>query len=75
MFSESLDTLENLVSSLFLQVVDKGVTPEICEEPPYAEDQLASKDYIVPIKDVRQLAVHFPIKNFHEFYKSGVSEA
>ncbi|KAK9508348.1 hypothetical protein O3M35_005934 [Rhynocoris fuscipes] len=68
---ESLDVLENLVVSLFLNVVDKGVVPEIFEDLPYDKCQLPSKDYIVPIKDVRQLAVHFQIKDYHEFYRCG----
>jgi len=40
---------------------------------PFGPEQLQMKGYIVPIKDLRNLNITFPIPDLHEYYKAGVS--
>ncbi|KAG8271133.1 hypothetical protein J6590_069509 [Homalodisca vitripennis] len=68
---EDLDTLEKIAVDLFSGVKNKQVTSPIWLEHPFGPDQVKMKGFIVPIKDLRNLNINFPIPDLHEYYKSG----
>ncbi|XP_021926557.1 insulin-degrading enzyme isoform X2 [Zootermopsis nevadensis] len=68
---ESLDELERMSVELFLDVKNKNVTVPRWTEHPFGPEQLQMKGYIVPVKDIRNLNITFPIPDLHEYYKAG----
>ncbi|KAJ9600258.1 hypothetical protein L9F63_009434, partial [Diploptera punctata] len=70
---ESLNQLEELVVELFSDVKNKNVTAPKWTEHPFGPEQLQMKGFIVPVKDLRNLNITFPIPDLHEYYKSGLS--
>lgn len=68
---ESLDELEELTLKLFSEVKNKNVTAPIWTEHPFGPDQVQVKGFIVPVKDLRNLNITFPIPDLHEHYKAG----
>jgi len=72
--SESLDELEAMTVELFSDVRNKNVTAPTWPLHPLGPEQLQMKGYIVPIKDLRNLNITFPIPDLHEYYKAGVSQ-
>nr|CAD7441027.1 unnamed protein product [Timema bartmani] len=68
---ESLDELEQLVVALFSAVRNKEVEVPRWPQHPFGPDQLRMKAYIVPVKDLRNLGITFPVPDLHEHYKSG----
>uniref|UniRef100_A0A2M3ZGB7 Insulin-degrading enzyme n=1 Tax=Anopheles braziliensis TaxID=58242 RepID=A0A2M3ZGB7_9DIPT len=68
---ESLDELEAMVIKLFSQIKNKQETAPTWPEMPYADDQLATKIYIIPVKDTRSLAIYFQMEDLEKYYKSG----
>ncbi|XP_058058342.1 insulin-degrading enzyme [Anopheles bellator] len=68
---ESLDELESMVIKMFAQIENKQVTPPTWPAMPYEEDQLATKLYIIPIKDTRSLTITFQMDDLEKYYKSG----
>lgn len=71
--TESLDDLEELVVNLFSHVVNKNISIPFWEEPPFSQNELQLKGYVVPIKDVRTLAITFLIPDYQKEYKAFVS--
>ncbi|XP_041476883.1 insulin-degrading enzyme-like isoform X1 [Lytechinus variegatus] len=67
---ESLDQLSEIVLQLFSNVENKNVRISEWLEHPYGKDQLKVKFEVVPVKDLRQLNVSFPIPDLQEHYKS-----
>lgn len=67
---ENLDDLEDLVVSLFSDVVNKNILAPVWEEPPFSKNELMLKGYVVPIKDVRSLAITFLIPDYQKEYKA-----
>ncbi|XP_044152189.1 insulin-degrading enzyme isoform X2 [Bufo gargarizans] len=67
---ETLDELTELLVKLFAEVENKNVpVPEFPENP--FQKQCLQKTYkIVPIKDIRNLYVTFPIPDLQKYYKS-----
>lgn len=41
--------------------------------PIYKKEQLATKTFVVPVKDIRQLIVNFLLKDQQSFYKTMVN--
>lgn len=70
---ESLDELETMAVTLFSDVKNKNVTAPVWTEHPFGPEQLQMKGYIVPVKDLRNLNITFPIPDLQEYYKAGVS--
>ncbi|KAF6207664.1 hypothetical protein GE061_016111 [Apolygus lucorum] len=68
---ESLNELQTLVENLFSDVVNKNVEVPVYTDHPYQKNEVTVKDYVVPIKDLRQLAINFPIPNYHDYYTAG----
>uniref|UniRef100_A0A1B6FWC7 Insulin-degrading enzyme n=2 Tax=Cuerna arida TaxID=1464854 RepID=A0A1B6FWC7_9HEMI len=68
---EDLDTLEEIAVDLFSGVKNKDVTSPVWLEHPFGPDQVKMKGFIVPVKDLRNLNINFPIPDLHEYYKSG----
>ncbi|XP_061645273.1 insulin-degrading enzyme isoform X3 [Phyllopteryx taeniolatus] len=67
---ESLDELTSMVVKLFGEVENKSVPiPEFPDHP--FHDQYLKQFYkVVPIKDIRNLYVTFPIPDLQKYYKS-----
>jgi secreted Zn-dependent insulinase-like peptidase len=59
--------------TLFSDVKNKDVTAPTWTEHPFGPQQLQMKGFIVPVKDLRNLNITFPIPDLHEYYKAGVS--
>ncbi|XP_043685976.1 insulin-degrading enzyme isoform X1 [Vespula pensylvanica] len=67
---ESLDDLEKIVVNLFSQVKNKEVEVPVWPEHPFDEEHFQTKWYIVPIKDLRNLNMIFPIPDMREHYNA-----
>ncbi|XP_017766941.1 PREDICTED: insulin-degrading enzyme [Eufriesea mexicana] len=67
---ESLDELEKMVIELFSQVKNKEIAIPTWPQHPFNEQHFQHKWYIVPIKDIRNLYIIFPIPDLTEHYKS-----
>ncbi|XP_038070879.1 insulin-degrading enzyme-like [Patiria miniata] len=67
---ESLDELTDMVVPLFAEVENKKVIPPEWQQHPFSEDQLKMNCNVVPVKDIRQLNVSFPIPDLRKHYKS-----
>lgn len=72
--SEDLDTLETMAIELFAGVKNKNVTVPEWLDHPFGPEQVKVKGYIVPVKDIRNLNIMFPIPDLQQHYKSGVRE-
>lgn len=68
-----MNTLEDMVSSLFVNIERKDVEMPIWVDPIYKEEQLATKTIVVPVKDVRELYIDFLINDQQPNYKSMVN--
>lgn len=69
---ESLDDLENMVNSLFENVENNNVIAPTWPEHPYHPEDNRTLTYIVPVKDIRNLKLLFPIPDIsRQHYKSG----
>jgi insulysin len=64
---ESLDELyEMVVKRLpFAQIPAKNGTPVVYSEGPYRSEQLRKEIHIVPIKDIKELVLNFPVPDYH----------
>uniref|UniRef100_A0A8D9BMR4 Insulin-degrading enzyme n=5 Tax=Cacopsylla melanoneura TaxID=428564 RepID=A0A8D9BMR4_9HEMI len=68
---ESLDDLEKMVADKFKDVKNKNVKTPVWNTHPYGKDQLKTKTYVTPVKDLRSLLVTFPIPDLQDQHKSG----
>ncbi|XP_014863501.1 PREDICTED: insulin-degrading enzyme isoform X2 [Poecilia mexicana] len=67
---ESLDELTAMVENLFGEVENKNVPVPEFPEHPFQEEHLKQFYKVVPIKDIRNLYVTFPIPDLQKYYKS-----
>ncbi|KAL6438860.1 hypothetical protein ACFW04_003738 [Cataglyphis niger] len=67
---ESLDELENMVVDLFCEVQNKEVDVPVWPEHPFKDEHFRNKWYIVPIKDLRNLDITFPLPDLQQYYRS-----
>ena len=58
---------------LFSSVKNKEVEAPVWPDHPMGPEQLKVKGFIVPVKDLRNLNITFPIPDLHEYYRAGVS--
>lgn len=72
MFTESLDDLEKLCVGLFAGVENRNVPSPEWKEHPLGPDQLQAKGQIVPVKDIRNLNITFPVPDMRDHYESQV---
>uniref|UniRef100_A0A672HCK9 Insulin-degrading enzyme n=1 Tax=Salarias fasciatus TaxID=181472 RepID=A0A672HCK9_SALFA len=70
LFAESLDELTSMVVKLFGEVENKNVPIPEFPEHPFQEEHLKQFYKVVPIKDIRNLYVTFPIPDLQKYYKS-----
>ena len=69
---ESLDDLENMVNVLFENVENKDVVGPSWTKHPYRPEDNRTLTYIVPVKDIRNLDLLFPIPDIsRKHYKGG----
>ncbi|XP_064631223.1 insulin-degrading enzyme-like isoform X2 [Lineus longissimus] len=68
---ESLDDLTEMVVNLFSQVENKNLEVPEWKDHPYGPDQCKLKANIVPVKDIRNLNITWPLPDMHKHYKSG----
>lgn len=73
MYLESLDELEQMVVELFPHVRNKEIALPMWPEHPFNEQHFQTKWYVVPIKDIRNLFVIFPLPDLQEYYRSAVT--
>ncbi|XP_012261292.2 insulin-degrading enzyme isoform X2 [Athalia rosae] len=67
---ESLDELESLTTELFSGVKNLDVELPVWDQHPFSADDFKTKCYIVPIKDIRNLNITFPIPDLREHFRS-----
>ncbi|VVC46432.1 Hypothetical protein CINCED_3A022791, partial [Cinara cedri] len=67
---EDLNTLEEMVVSLFGDIEKKNVNIPYWPDPIYKEEQLATKTVVVPVKDIRVLSISFLVPEQTKFFKS-----
>jgi len=70
---ESLDELEEMTMKYFSNIENKNVELPKFGDKIYLDEQKATKLFIVPIKDTRNLTISFQTPDLDEFYKAGVS--
>lgn len=68
--SESLDDLEKLCVELFSEVENKNVQSPEWTRHPFGPDQLQTRGYAVPVKDIRNLNINFPVPDLRQYYES-----
>ena len=73
LYTESLDELQTMVIDLFSAVENKDVTVPEWTTHPFSSDQCRKSGYVVPVKDIRNLYITFPIPDLHPYYKTAVS--
>lgn len=61
-----------MVVDLFCEVKNKEVEVPIWPEHPFRVEHFCTKWYIVPIKDMRNLDITFPLPDLQEYYRSAV---
>jgi insulysin len=69
---QNLDELQKMVETMFSDVPNKDIPLPKWLESPYSPTELQSWAKLVPVKDLRQLQVMFPIPDTTEFFKTGV---
>ncbi|XP_069812626.1 insulin-degrading enzyme isoform X2 [Dendropsophus ebraccatus] len=67
---ETLDELTELLVKLFAEVENKNVPVPEFPDNPFQKQYLQKIYKIVPIKDIRNLYVTFPIPDLQKYYKS-----
>ncbi|MFH4976237.1 hypothetical protein AB6A40_002946 [Gnathostoma spinigerum] len=68
---ESLDELERMVVELDFGCIEaKGITRKVWDDSPYSSSCLMKKIEIVPVKDLRQLTLAFPIPDYTDEYRT-----
>ncbi|KAK3874449.1 hypothetical protein Pcinc_020613 [Petrolisthes cinctipes] len=67
---ESLNELEEMVLQLFSGVENKNVTVPEWTTHPFGPEQCRKAGYVVPVKDIRNLYITFPIPDLNPHYKS-----
>lgn len=75
-FSDNLNELEKLVTSLFNTVANRNVKKLVYPfmHHPWGVEELNHKIYIVPLKnDKKVLRLTFPVPDVREYYKTAVS--
>lgn len=69
--NETLEELEDMVVSLGFGNIEKKNLKRKTWENPYGSEQLGVKVELVPIKDLRQMSLNFPIPDYTDYYKTG----
>ncbi|KAK2166410.1 hypothetical protein LSH36_39g02054 [Paralvinella palmiformis] len=67
---ESLDDLVEMVVPKFCDVKNKNVQVPKWSDHPCGSDQLKINCNVVPVKDIRQLCITWPIMDLHPYYKT-----
>ncbi|XP_018404393.1 PREDICTED: insulin-degrading enzyme-like, partial [Cyphomyrmex costatus] len=67
---ESLNELENMVVDLFCEVRNKEIEVPTWPEHPFKDEHFRTIWYIVPIKDIRNLSISFPLPDMRQHYRS-----
>ncbi|XP_067129485.1 insulin-degrading enzyme [Centruroides vittatus] len=67
---ESLDDLSDMVISLFADAQNKSVDVPKWDEHPFGPEQLKTRGYVVPVKDIRNLNITFPIPDLQPYYRT-----
>ncbi|CAG0886100.1 unnamed protein product [Darwinula stevensoni] len=67
---ESLEELEERVVELFSGVKNKDIQAPEWLDHPYKEPQLRKVLEVLPVKDIRELTLTFPIPDYKQFYRS-----
>jgi len=67
---EPLDQLQELVVTNFSKVENKNVEIMEWKEHPYGKDEVGMKGEVVPVKDLRNLNISFPIPDLHKHWRS-----
>jgi len=58
-----------MVVSLFKDIKKKDISLPSLSYPIYKKEQLATKTIVVPVKDITQLIINFPLKDQQPYYK------
>ena len=58
---------------MFSDVENKDIKAPEWPEHPFNEEHFKTKWYIVPIKDIRNLNITFPIPDLQEHFRSAVN--
>lgn len=67
-----MDELEKMVTDRFSKITNTNVKAPKWPEHPFNEEHFQTKWYMVPIKDIRNLNMTFPIPDMHKHYHSAV---
>ena len=70
---ESLDELEGTVRKIFSVIKNQNIPVPTWPESPYGPDELGTRIDLVPVMDMMNLLLLFPLKDYTPQYKTGVS--
>jgi len=62
-----------MIVPLFKHIKKKNFPLPTWTDPIYKKEQLATKTFVVPVKDIRQLIVNFLLKDQQPFYRTMVN--
>ncbi|XP_050068386.1 insulin-degrading enzyme [Anopheles maculipalpis] len=68
---ESLDELEAMVIKIFSQIENRQIVAPRWPDMPYRNEDLSTKTYIIPVKDIRSLTISFQMEDLEQYYKAG----
>ncbi|XP_070539954.1 insulin-degrading enzyme-like [Ptychodera flava] len=67
---ESLDELQDMVIDMFGNVENKNIAAPVWNDHPFKDNNLRLQCDVVPVKDIRNLHITFPIPDLDPYYKS-----
>ncbi|XP_031777802.1 insulin-degrading enzyme isoform X2 [Nasonia vitripennis] len=67
---ESLDDLEKMIVDMFSDIDNKNVEVPKWPAHPFTDEHFKTKWFIVPIKDIRNLNITFPIPDMQEHFRA-----
>ena len=70
--NQGLDELQSLVEKMFTAVQNKNIPLPKWLESPYGPNEIGKWAKLVPVKDLRQITIMFPIRDTTEFYRTGL---
>uniref|UniRef100_A0A914XIB4 Insulin-degrading enzyme n=1 Tax=Plectus sambesii TaxID=2011161 RepID=A0A914XIB4_9BILA len=69
--NQSLDEMESeMVAKMFVDIENKKSTRKKWETHPYGKDQLGHRLEVVPVKDLRNLSISFPLPDLDPYYRA-----
>lgn len=70
MGKESLDDLADIAIDLFAGVKNKNIAAQVWPDHPFTDSEVRVQAKVVPVKDIRHMAITFPVPDMREQYRT-----